>query len=174
MPPYAVRVRTATGWQDIALSGPPGKSIAVFEQPGDPGSAAVVGDMWIDTDAAVPVNNTIRTMRTGQSYVVGGALAAGMVIPSFFVPVFSAAGNPQTTKIISVLAKIASGTSIIANVLKNGAAQSPSPYVTTTKGTTTFSPAITIADGDEIGLALSGPVGSPANLSLTIVFEHTV
>jgi len=61
MPPYAVRVRTATGWQDIALSGPPGPvgpqgpngTVVVYEQPNTPASP-VIGSVWIDTDDVVP------------------------------------------------------------------------------------------------------------------------
>ena len=30
VPPYAVRVRTSSGWQDIAIQGPPGASLATY------------------------------------------------------------------------------------------------------------------------------------------------
>lgn len=170
MPPYAVRVRTATGWQDIALQGAPGKSVAIFEQPNDPASAAIVGDMWIDTDAVAVVSETIRTVRTGQSYVVGGPLAAGMTIPSFFVPIM---GVGQTTKIIGHISKTTTG-GIIVQLTRNGSNIGGTVLVGSAKFAYTYPSSFTIADGDEIGVVLSGGSGSPANLSLTVVFEHTV
>jgi len=47
MPP-AVKVKTASGWQDITYAGGP----AVYEQTSDPG-AVLVGSIWIDTDDSV-------------------------------------------------------------------------------------------------------------------------
>ena len=50
MPPYAVRIRTATGWQDIAMTGPPGPPGGIWSftlmdwndnNPESPGQAAV-------------------------------------------------------------------------------------------------------------------------------------
>ena len=166
MPPYAVRVRTATGWQDIALQG---KSVAVYEQPNEP-TGAVNGDIWIDTDAPTPAPLVTRTMRTGQSYVIGSTLTAGQVIPSIFVPILSAS---QTTKIIGARHKIVSGTSIVAQLQRNGSNIGTAMTITPTKATTTFTEVV-LADGDEIGLVLSSPVGTPMHLSLTVMFEHTV
>ena len=55
-----VRVRTSTGWQDLAVPGPPGPpgGMEVYEQAADPDIAldpdAGVGAIWIDTDAPDP------------------------------------------------------------------------------------------------------------------------
>ena len=151
----AIRVYTASGgWQDIALVGPTGPQ-------GATGPAGPVG----------PTGPATGTVRTGQSYIISGLLAAGQVIPTFFVPIF---GVGQTTKIIGVRAKIASGTSIVAQLQQNGTNIGSAITVTPTKATTTFGTPITIADGDEIGLVLSSAVATPANLSLTVIFEHTI
>ena len=157
--------------------GPPGPqgiqgiqgAVEVYEQTNDPGAVGE-GSVWIDTDAVPVVSETIRTMRTGQSYVVGGALTAGMVIPPFFVPVM---GVGQTTKVIGARHKIASGTSIVAQLTRNGANIGSAITVAVAKATASFTP-VTIADGDEIGIVLSSPVGTPMSLSLTVIFEHTV
>jgi len=60
MPPYAVRILTPAGWQDIAMQGPvgpvgpagpvgPGGAVVIYEQPNAPASPGV-GQVWIDTD----------------------------------------------------------------------------------------------------------------------------
>lgn len=62
--PYAVRVRTPDGWQDLAIVGPqgvqgpigpqgPNGTVVVYEQPAAPASPAI-GSVWIDTDDPVP------------------------------------------------------------------------------------------------------------------------
>src|SRR4051812_2248513 len=57
--PKAVRVRTSTGWIDVALVGPPGVKgddgvVDVYEQPNPPPINAPVGAIWIDTDDPTP------------------------------------------------------------------------------------------------------------------------
>jgi hypothetical protein len=64
---HAVRVRTAEGWQDIAIEGPqgplgpvgpmgvagpqgPAGAIELYEQPDTPPDTASEGAIWIDTD----------------------------------------------------------------------------------------------------------------------------
>jgi hypothetical protein len=111
-----------------------------------------------------------KAMRTGFSWAVSGPLTAGMVIPSFFVPV--AAG--QASNLLGVRAKIASGTSVVAQLARNGANVGTAPTITTTKATTTFGTPVALTDGDEVGIALSSPVANPANLSLTAIMEHFI
>lgn len=52
MPPVAIRVRTATGWQDIAVQGPPGLPQAYV----GPSAPSPRGEyvMWVDTDEPEP------------------------------------------------------------------------------------------------------------------------
>jgi hypothetical protein len=61
--PKAVRVRTSTGWVDVALVGPPGAKgddgvVDIYEQPNTPPVNAPVGALWIDTDDPTPVPAT--------------------------------------------------------------------------------------------------------------------
>jgi hypothetical protein len=109
----------------------------------------------------------MSTIRTGHSWVIMGALLAA-TIPPFFTPLAAA----QNSKILGVRAKIGSGTSIVAQLTQNGTNIGSAVTITPTKITTTFGTPITFADGDEIGLVLSSPTGSPANLSLTVIMEH--
>lgn len=162
--PYAVRVRTADGWQDIALQG---RSVAVFEQASEP-MTAVNGDIWIDTDAPTPAPLVTRTFQVGRTWSITGPLSAA-TFPGYFVSL----APSQTGKIVAAVCKIISGTSIRAQVTKNGTNVGPSIFINTTGYYADFSPDVSIIDGDDIGLVLSSPIGSPVGLQLTVHEEHT-
>ena len=147
--PYAVRVRTPDGWQDIALIGPPGSQ-------GVPGPQGAVGP------AGPPIPK-----RTGFTWALMGTLAAGNILP-FFVPV--AAG--QITKLIGWRAVTQAG-SVAVTVTRNGTGIAPTAVnVGTSKGSLNFTTPVTVADGDEIGLTLASPSGV-SGLSLTVILEHS-
>jgi hypothetical protein len=55
--PYAVRVRTADGWQDIAMTGPPGPP----------------GERWFTGPTVPSVDQPVSGARTGDWYIVNGA-----------------------------------------------------------------------------------------------------
>lgn len=186
--PKAIRIRTATGWQDVAIVGPPGPQGAAgpMGPTGQPGPTLAylmpidpddtmpdtpVGTIWIDSDASPYVSETIRTIRTGQSYLVAGPLAAAVVVPSFFVPTM---GVGQSTKIIGARHKIGSGGGIRVQLSQNGTNIGEEMQVTTTKTTTTFINPAPISDGDEIGVVFAAPAQVPTNLSLSITFEHRI
>ena len=163
MPPYAVRVRTATGWQDIALQG---KSVAVYEQPGEP-MAAVIGDIWIDTDAPTPAPLASTVVHQGHTWSVAGPLTA-VTLPGYFVSL----APGKTGNIIGICAKIISGTSIYARLTKNGTNIDTDRYVTPSKSFWQPFP-MPIANQDDIGLVLFNPNASPVGLQFTVFEEHT-
>ena len=74
----AIRVYTSTGWQDLAFQGPPGQA------------------------------GTINPYQIGQTWGIGGALSAGMIIPVIFIP----KRLNQSVSIVSARAAILSGISI--------------------------------------------------------------
>ena len=163
MPPYAVRVRTATGWQDIALQG---KSIAVFEQPDEP-MTAVNGDIWIDTDAPTPAATVSLYVQQGHTWAIDGAVAA-KTLPGFFIAV--PAG--QTCKIVSARGKIHAGASSTATVYlqRNGGSLASSRIVQqSTAVTWTYNQAV--VTGDIIELAIASVTGSPVGMSFTVFLE---
>ena len=184
-PPYAVKIRTPDGWQDIALQG---RSVAIFEQPAAP-TTAVNGDIWIDTDAPTPQpavgpkgdkgdpgaastvpgppGPPVGTIRIGQTWAVTGGLTAGMNIGAFFVPI--AAGH--TMKVVGARAQIGSGTSIGIQLQRNLANVGGVMTVVPTPATFTITPT-TLADGDRISLVFSAPVGTPLDLNYTVYMEH--
>ena len=151
-------------WTQFSGAGGGGGAAEVYVSASAP-SPRVGETIWIDTDADPPPSSL--TFRTGQTWVVGGALSAGQVIPPFFVPVIAG----QASKIIGSRSKLGSGTSIGYQLTRNGSNVGTSEVATTTASTETFTP-VTVADDDEIGVALSSPSGSPANLSLTVYLEH--
>lgn len=113
------------------------------------------------------LDSKLAAFYVGHTWTVGGALSAGMGIPSFFVPV--AAG--QVVAVVGVRAKIASGTSIAIQLTKNGSNVSSAVTVNATPTTTSLS--TTIANGDELGITTASPTGVPADLSFTVVLSST-
>jgi hypothetical protein len=108
-----------------------------------------------------------RTFRTGHTWLAAGAITAG-TLPPIFIPEASA----QASTLIAVRAQILSGTSVTAQMQRNGTNLGSAITVTTTPGSTAFSQAIT--DLDRLGIVLSTPTGSPADLSITAILEHVV
>ena len=109
----------------------------------------------------------VNPYQTGQTWGIGGVLTAGMIVPSIFIP----KRTNQTVTGVAIRAAINSGASVVLTLTKNGAAQSPPITVTTTPSLTTLGNYIYL-DGDRVGLAISSPVGSPSDLSCTLILEH--
>jgi hypothetical protein len=106
--------------------------------------------------------------RTSHGYVIGGTLDAALVVPDLHI----AKSATQASTLLSLVAKIESGTSIDVTVRRNGSALGTAKTVTTTKQTFSYSQALT--DGDALDLTLANPVGTPADLGATLVVEHVI
>lgn len=91
-----------------------------------------------------------------------------MNVPDFN---FSKTGN-QTSTLVSLIARVESGTSIDVQVRRNAANVSTAKTVTGSKQTFALSQAL--ADGDALDLTLANPVGSPKDLGGTLIIEHVV
>jgi hypothetical protein len=111
---------------------------------------------------------TLATFRTSHGYVIGGTLDAALVVPDLHI----AKSATQAPTLVSLIAKIESGTSVDVTVRRNGSALGTAKTVTTTKQA--FSYSQTLADGDALDLVLSNPVGPPADLGATLVVEHVI
>ena len=122
-------------------------------------SAANYDSGWI----AAPT----KTFRTGHTWLVAGAVAAA-TLPPMFVPKVSG----QTSTLVAVRTQILSGTNITVQMQRNGTNLGSAITATTSPGSTAFSQAM--ADLDRLGLVLSAPTGSPADLSVTAILEHAV
>jgi hypothetical protein len=136
-----------------------------------------------DTDYSLSTHT--HTFRTTQSFAIQGNIitsdpTTGLAIPSFFV---SKTTN-QTTNLVKIIYKIASGTSVQFWINQNGTQISPVPSgnplspnyltATTTKQFSTLNLPKLMTDEDEISLYIYGISGTPKNLSVTLVFEHVV
>jgi hypothetical protein len=172
-----VWINSSRGW--ISLRGPVGPqgtpgsagAVNVYSTPNDPAStlAVVEGDLWIDTDDVPPQGSAIAIVfRTSHGFLIANALDATIVVPDLYISETA----KQSAVIVSLVAKIESGTSIDVQVRRNGANVSTAKTVTSAKQSFALSQAIT--DGDAIDLVLSAPVGSPRDLGATVIIEHTV
>jgi hypothetical protein len=146
------------------LSSPPGSPVAgqLYYDTGTNKLFWWNGTAWIDSSGGV------KTFRLGHTWAIAGALTAGMAVPHIFVP--EASGQAAT--LVGARAVIGSGTSVGAQVQRNGSNLGSVISVTTTAGTTAFSQAL--SDADTLDIVLSSPVGSPSDLSFTLIVEHVV
>ena len=109
-----------------------------------------------------------KVVRIGHTWALVGDVTPYTNLPAFFVP----EGTAQATAIHSLRCKIASGTSVVAQVRRNLGNLGSAITVTTTATTTSMPFALT--DADEIDLVLSSPTGTPTNLTVTMILEHTI
>jgi hypothetical protein len=101
-------------------------------------------------------------MPTGHGRSAGTVSAA--TLPAIF--------TTQACTLIGARTKLGSGTSITAQVQRNGANVGSPITITPTSATAPFSYALAV--DDELSLVLSAPVGAPSNLSITLILELVI
>lgn len=151
MPP-AIRVKTSSGWQDIAIQGATGPQ-GVKGDPGPTGSQGVPG--------------AFSPYQIGQTWGIGGVLYSGMVIPQIFVP--ERAG--QSVSIVGARAILNTGGTATVQFQRNGSNIGSATVVSTTAGFIAL-PTTALNDGDRLGLSITAISGTPADLSYTVILEH--
>lgn len=125
---------------------------------------------------SLPLDGTTRTaytMRTVHTFTFQGTVSV-ISLPSFF---FSKTSG-QTTNAVKTRYKIGTGTNTTFKIQKNGAdwtgyGTSASPLTATTTATETVQ-TNALADNDEISLVIVGTSGTPTDLTVTLVLEHTI
>lgn len=116
---------------------------------------------------AAPALLVATKLHLGHTWGLVGDVSAIAAIPSLFVPLVGL----QVTMLYGIRAKIGSGASIGVQVLRNGANVGGVITVTTAPATTLLGN-LGLADGDELTLVLSSPVGTPSNFSATLILEQ--
>jgi hypothetical protein len=104
-----------------------------------------------------------RIFHADRTWAIQGTVDAA-VLPGIFLT------EPYT--LIGARTKLGSGTSITAQVQRNGANLGSPITVTPASATQVFSQAMAV--DDELGLVLSAPVGNPSNLSITLILQLTI
>jgi predicted lactoylglutathione lyase len=84
---------------------------------------------------------------------------------------FSKTAN-QTSTLVSMTARVESGTSIDVTVRRNAAAVGTAKTVTGTKQSFAYTQAL--SDGDALDLTFANPVAVPTDLGVTLIVEHVV
>jgi hypothetical protein len=108
------------------------------------------------------------TVREGVRMAVSGALSSSNNIPDYFV----ALATGQTSKLVNVVAKVESGTSIDLQMRRNGTNLGTAHTITATKSAPAYTQAL--SDGDSLDFTLANPVGSPVDLAVTLVIESVL
>jgi hypothetical protein len=111
---------------------------------------------------------TVSPYQIGQTWALAGPLTVGMFVGQIWIPVRA----NQTVKVVGFYATIGSGTQIYCQLTRNGAGIGPNTGITPIQSWNPFT-AVTLANGDRLGLALTSPTGTPADLNVTAILEHT-
>ena len=110
---------------------------------------------------------TVNPYQIGQTWGVGGALTAGMFVSQIFVP-----KRPnQAITVVGARGMINSGGSIGIQLQVNSINIGSVMNITTTAASHMLSQVL--SNGDRLGIVLSDPTGSPADLSFTVLLEHS-
>jgi hypothetical protein len=109
-----------------------------------------------------------QPFRLGHTWGLLGDVSGITTLPSMFIPLRSG----QASVLASLRSKITFGTSINAQVKRNGANVGGIITITTIAATTSLGN-LTLADNDELTVVLSSPIGAPTDLGMTLILEHT-
>lgn len=104
----------------------------------------------------------------GHTWGLSGDVSLVTTLPSMFIPVRAG----QTVVLVGLRAKLGSGTSIQAQVKRNGVNVGNVITITTTSATTVLGN-LPLMNNDELTVALSSPSGTPSDLGMTLTLEHT-
>jgi len=142
----------------------------------------------------VALGNHTHTFRTAQSFAIQGNIVTGsdLSVPVFFATTgfIPLTGQTSRTQLVKVMYKIGGGTgtppSATFDIRSASFATITSPSTWTgitgftslvavsTESRVVTPTAVTITDADQIALWVSGINGTPQNLSVTLVFAHTL
>lgn len=108
--------------------------------------------------------------QTVNTYAIGGELSTTDFVPPFF---FAKKDN-QVSVLKKIIHRINSGTSATVKLQKNGVDISGYTGVSVTTTTATTSQDTSLVDGDMISLVITAVSGTPSDLTVTLVIEHTI
>jgi|tagenome__1003787_1003787.scaffolds.fasta_scaffold20958766_2 hypothetical protein len=106
--------------------------------------------------------------RTSHGFMVAGPVAPTFVVPDFYVT----GALKQTSRLIGIIARLDSGTSVDVSVRRNGTVIDSPITVTTFKSYASYGQ--DVFDGDALDLTFANPVGDPTDLGVTLIIEHTI
>jgi hypothetical protein len=132
------------------------------------GAGVTATDDAANNRTVITIAAASQPFRDGHTWALAGDVTAITVLPSLFVPLT----GTQQAILVGLRAKLGSGTSVGVQVKRNGANVGGVITVTTTAATTSLG-GVVLADGDELTLVLSSPVGLPSHLGATLILEHT-
>ena len=111
---------------------------------------------------------------TTNTFAIGGLISVASGDTDFIPPFFFQKNGNQTSVLKKVRHRINSGTSATVKLQKNAADITGYTGITVTTTPTTTTQDHTLADGDVIALVVTDVSGSPQNLTVTLVIEHTI
>ena len=116
------------------------------------------------------------TWQDGKTYTITGAVNVASGESDFILPFFVPVHSGQIVKLIGLRYLIHAGTSATVKAVRNGSdiAGLTSLTVGTAAGSANLSSPLTLADGDLLALVVTAVSGTPQNMTVTYVIEHTI
>lgn len=111
---------------------------------------------------------------TVHTYAVSGTITVPSGEANFIPPFFFQKKANQTSVLKKVRHQIHAGISVTAKIQKNGADLTGYTGLTITPTPTNSGSDAPLADGDLLSVVVTAVSGSPQNLTLTLVIEHTI
>lgn len=114
-----------------------------------------------------------KTFRLGHSFAVAGEIRIPVgnldVVPAIFIPVASG----KTATLVQIRHRIGAGTSVTYKIQRNAVDLYTGHTVETTAELIDVTDQA-LTDGDVLQLIVTGVSGTPQNLSVTLILEHTI
>jgi hypothetical protein len=128
-----------------------------------------------DLGGTYPNPTVTKTFRTVHTFAVGGTIAVPSGDTDFIPPFFISKMAGQTVKLVKARYRINGGTSATVKLQNNGSDITGFTGMSVTTTTAETDPTdVTLADNDLIALVVTAVSGTPKNLSVTLVLEHTI
>lgn len=146
-----------------------------------PGSPTTGQQYYNSTDGASYVYSgsawqkmSKHVFRTTHTWTIPDAIAVPSGDTDFIPPFFISLATGQTANVVKARYIISSGTSATVKIQKNGADLTGYTGISVTSTAASTTSTQSVADDDRLALVVTAVSGSPKNLSLTLVLEHTV
>lgn len=128
------------------------------------------GSAWVQI-ATAPI---VKTFQTTLNYAIGGLISVASGDTDYIPPVRVAVAAGQTVKLIKTIGRINSGTQVIYKIQRNEVDVATGLGADPGADHVDDIVDVVLADGDRLQPRVTSAVGSPKNLSITFVLEHTI
>jgi hypothetical protein len=174
----AIRIKTSSGWQDIAIqgaTGPAGADGVGAGGVGVPAQGATADFAYLITSFGSP-KWFVRKLFIPMSIVIPGAITTGMAIPPVIIPQgISSAGQSALLQACHVQFLSGASSTFTVQATQNGNLIGGNVFVSTANTLYSINySALQLSSQDRLSVAISGVTGSPVGLSVMFTINQTL